>query len=381
MKIAIVYDMLYPFHIGGVELRNYELAKRLVKRGHEVHMFGAKLWEGPDKIKKEGIYFHGISRYNELYNFQGKRTIFEPLKYSILLFPKLMKEKFDIIETSSFPYFPFFTCLLVSKIKKTPLITIWHQFFEDYWFTYFKSAKAFLARKLEKVVYLLSKNNIAVSKKTKYDLKKIRNEYIEVIENGVSLREIENTPPSKEKSDLIFVGRLIEGKNIELLINSISILKRNFKNIKLYIIGEGPLKNHLQNKVKSMDLTKNIFFLGKLEKKEIYSRIKSSKIFVFPSILEGFGIVVIEAFACGKPVIAVKHKWNASHTLISENENGLVSKNNSKSFATRILKILQNSSLRNKMSKNALQISKAYDWDKKATELEELYKKIAKKDI
>ena len=46
MKIAIIFDMIYPFNIGGIEIRNHEFAKRLVKAGHEVHLFGVKLWKG-----------------------------------------------------------------------------------------------------------------------------------------------------------------------------------------------------------------------------------------------------------------------------------------------------------------------------------------------
>lgn len=56
MKIAIVYDMIYPFNIGGAEIRNYEIAKRLA-RHHEVHLFGVKLWDGPDVIRRDGLTF------------------------------------------------------------------------------------------------------------------------------------------------------------------------------------------------------------------------------------------------------------------------------------------------------------------------------------
>ena len=57
MKIAITTDAIYPFTLGGSEIRNHEVAKRLVKKGHEVHIYGAKLWKGKNIIKKD-VFFN-----------------------------------------------------------------------------------------------------------------------------------------------------------------------------------------------------------------------------------------------------------------------------------------------------------------------------------
>jgi len=85
MKIAIVYDMLYPFNVGGAEIRNYEIAKVLAKE-HDVHLIGVKLWKGKRVIKREGITYHGVCRYKKLHSFSGKRSILEPMYYSFKLF-------------------------------------------------------------------------------------------------------------------------------------------------------------------------------------------------------------------------------------------------------------------------------------------------------
>ena len=60
MKIAFVYDVIYPCVKGGVEKRVWELAVRLAKRGHEVHLFGMKFWEGEAVIKKDDVIIHGV---------------------------------------------------------------------------------------------------------------------------------------------------------------------------------------------------------------------------------------------------------------------------------------------------------------------------------
>jgi|SRR3989344_2727654 len=369
MKIAIVYDMLYPFNVGGIELRNYEVAKQLVKAGHEVHLYGVKLWEGKNVIKKDGIYYHGCCRYKELYNFSGKRRIIEPVKMAVCLFPSLLKDKYDIIECASFPYFPFFSCYFVSKIKRTPLITVWHQYFDDFWFIYFGKLKGFFAYSIEMAVRKLSKIDIVVSKKTKRDLGGGI-----VIENGIDIEEIRKTKPSKEKSDLIYVGRLIKGKNVELLLKSLPLIKKKYPDIKLLIVGDGPSRKDLETLAVSLKIMKNVKFLGCQEKANIYSLIKSSKIFTFPSLVEGFGMVVTEAFGCGKPVIAIKSKWNASYTLIKNGKNGLVAEDNIESFTEKVINLLDNHMLRKEMEVSAKMGAERYSWEKQAGKLIGVYK-------
>jgi len=70
MRIALVYDLIYPFSIGGAEYRNFSLAEQLVLMGHEVHLFGVKMWPG-SKTKKitERFYIHGVSSYKGKYQF------------------------------------------------------------------------------------------------------------------------------------------------------------------------------------------------------------------------------------------------------------------------------------------------------------------------
>jgi glycosyltransferase involved in cell wall biosynthesis len=101
---------------------------------------------------------------------------------------------------------------------------------------------------------------------------------------------------------------------------------------------------------------------------------KSSKVFVLPSTREGFGIVVIEANACGIPVIAIDHKDNAARDLIEEGKNGFVCQLNEEEIAKRIMKILENSTGQ-KMKRVCMDSAKNYDWDKIVDRIEEVYSK------
>jgi hypothetical protein len=117
MKIAIVYDVIYPYVKGGVEKRVWELAVRLTHRGHELHLFGMKFWDGDGILIREGVFLHGVCPAQKLY-VGGRRTIWQALHFSMRLVSPLLKERFDILDCQQFPYFSSFSAKLISKLKK-----------------------------------------------------------------------------------------------------------------------------------------------------------------------------------------------------------------------------------------------------------------------
>ena len=107
MKITYVYDAVYPWIKGGAEKRIYEISKRLVERGHEVHWFGMKWWDGEKDIVKDGIHLHGIGEWDDLY-VDGRRSIAEGIYFGLKTLTGL-KGDFDVIDCQEFPYFPCFS--------------------------------------------------------------------------------------------------------------------------------------------------------------------------------------------------------------------------------------------------------------------------------
>ncbi|MBL7086736.1 MAG: glycosyltransferase family 4 protein [Candidatus Cloacimonetes bacterium] len=369
----MIYDMIYPFNVGGGEARNYLLAKELISRGHEVHFFGAKLWKGEDTIEYDGIVMHGVYKSKKLYK-SGRRSYDEPMIFALKLFKPLFKGDFDIIDCTAFPFFHTFICKLYSVVKRKPLVLTWHEVWGDYW-TYYLGFKGFFGKIIERLVSKLSKNHIVVSERTKKRLLKINPKAkTHVVPNALNLELIDSVKPSKQKFDLMFCGRLLPHKNIDCLVKAVRLLTHEFPRIKCLIIGKGPEKRKLIELAKKIGVSDNIIFKDFLSKGEdVYAHMKSSKIFVFPSILEGFGIVVIEAMACGLPVIGVSHKWNAAEDVINKNKAGFVVSLNAQEIAEKITYLLKKKRSYTRFVGNNVLKAQKYSIDKIGRKVEKIY--------
>lgn len=374
MKIAFIYDCMCHWVIGGGEKRIYEIGKRLVAKGHEVHLFGIKWWNGSDIIENEGMTLHGVCGPMELY-VGGRRSISEAIIFSIKLLPHLYKEKFDIIDVTAFPYFSVFAVKLISLVKRTPMVVTWHEVWRDYWYEYL-GWKGFFGKLIENIVSKLGKS-IAVSQMTKKNLESLglKDKDISIIPNGIDLKRISDIIPNIDGCDIIFVGRLIKEKNVDVLLKAVDYVRHELCDIRCHIIGDGPEKDRLVKIVDDRRIDNHVTFFGFMEHDEIISRIKSSKLFVLPSSREGFGIVVIEAFACGIPVITVKHERNAAYQLVNK-ETGIVINLDVYELGDAIYRIITNDNLQENMSKSAMTVAQEYDWDGVVDKLICIYKDL-----
>lgn len=374
MKIALVYDAIYPYIKGGGEKRFYEIGKQLVQRGHQVHLYGMKFWNGTNIIEKEGLYLHGICREENLYTNGGRRSILQALYFGLCSL-RLIKEHFDVLDCCTFPYFSLFACKLVSIIKRKPLFATCHEVWgKDYWFEYM-GWKGFIGCIVERFAFLLPDRIISVSSHTTNKLKNQLNskKTIATIPNGIKSGMIKKVKGAKEESEVIFTGRLLKHKNVDVLIKSIHLVKKKIPGIKCSIVGDGPEKESLEELTNKLQLKNNIKFYGFLEKQEdVFSLIKSSKVLVLPSTREGFGMVVIEANACGVPVITVNAKDNAAKELIKEGENGFVCLLDEKDISEKIIMILANIPDL-KIKKNCINFAALYEWNRITDAIEKVY--------
>jgi L-malate glycosyltransferase len=246
MKIALISDAIYPYNEGGKEKRIFELTKRLSKRGHDIHLFCMKWWEGPKDRKENGVNLHAICKKYPLYSGK-RRSIIQALMFGVACL-NLIKEDFDIAEVDHIPFFPLFFLKPICKLKGKKIIATWHEVWgKEYWQEYlgWRGIFGYLSEKLS---VIMPDEIISVSN---YTTKKLKNnlrskKIIYTIPNGSDFGKIQRIKPSKRKSDIIFAGRLLSHKNIDVLIESIHLIKEKKHKINCLVIGEGPEKKNLE---------------------------------------------------------------------------------------------------------------------------------------
>lgn len=157
---------------------------------------------------------------------------------------------------------------------------------------------------------------------------------------------------------LLFVGRLVEAKGIEFLINTLSKLNR--EDFELNIIGEGYLLDDLNKQVQSLNLQNKVIFRGYLEGEPLFNYYKQSNVFILPSLSEPYGLVVLEAM-CNSLAIICSEFVDSHPDLISEGINGLVfNPLDEKNFKKTLEYLLNNKTLIEQMGNESYKIASQY---------------------
>jgi len=377
MKIAYVYDVIHPYVAGGVQKRIWELSRRLARRGHQVTVFGMKHWSGDDIIFAEGVTLWGVCPPQSLF-VNGRRSIKESLYFSCRVLAPLLKGQFDIVDCQNFPYFPCFPAAVHSFMRRSRLVITWHEVWDDYWSDYLGRSGIF-GKLVERATARLAGVNSVGTTHNKERLIAIgaHQDGIRVVPmGGVSLSDVEEIPPARDGTDIVFVGRLVKAKGVDTLLQAIACLKANSIDASVTIIGDGSERENLEALSSELGVRRQVRFLGRVEEDaRVISLMKAARVFVYPAMPEGsWSVSIIEANACGLPVVSVRSGRLGTNQVVTEGWNGLLADEQSAEAVAEKLKLpLQNESLRAALAGNALAFAREQDWDIVAEKVEILY--------
>jgi len=368
-RIALVSDAVLPFHKGGKETRIDSLARALVGLGHDVHIYTMKWWDEPVQTQRiNGITYHAISKLHPLY--KGKRRSFKEGIFFGLACLRMFRYKWDILEADHMPYFPLFSLKFVNLFKRKPFYATWHEAVGlDAWRGYIGYPAGTVAYILERLATMMPDHIIAVSQRT-HDLLRSDLHYtgdLSLVANGIDYPTIAAAKVGDVKTDIVFAGRLVRHKRVDLLLDAVAVLKKTRPNVRVAIVGGGPELERIKDQVERLKLSDNVIITGRLEhSSDVYSYIKASKVFVSPSTREGFGITILEAYACGVRPVTVRHRDNAAQYLVRE-DAGTVTDLNADALATGIESQLK---VRTKLDIDGAQ----FDWSRSVDALKEAYR-------
>ncbi len=321
MDIAFVSNVVFPFVKGGAEKRIHEIGTRLAAEGHDVTVYGRHFWDGPQVMEYEGVTLYGVAPERELYADE-RRSITEAIDFSARLLPELRRNvaNHDAMVTSLFPYFPVLGSKIASIGTDTTLITTWHEVWLDYWNEYLGHLAPF-GKTVERLTAKTPHFPIAVSNVTADRLSEIgpSREKIEVVPNGIDVTQIETTEPADNGFDILYAGRLIEDKNVDILLEAFDHVASLHPDATLGVIGDGPERQRLERQAQGLEHADRVTMLGFLDEYEdVLAHMRAADIFASPSTREGFGITIAEAMAADCAVVAADHPESAASEVIDD---------------------------------------------------------------
>jgi D-inositol-3-phosphate glycosyltransferase len=383
MKILIVSHYFIP-HIGGIENVVYNQAKMLTKKNHNVTIITSKLANNKDIEFKDGIKIIRIPVNNFFAEKFGiPYPIFSPriiktIKNEIILA--------DIVHAHGHVYLPSFISAIYTQKNKKPFFVTQHNTFIAYKNPLFRYLQILADRTIGH--YTLSQANkiIVVSNESKKYVNEIikKNKKIILMYNGVDIFRFK---PSKNKQKTkknlgipdkfvcLSVRRITFKNGIDTLLHTALKLINN-NNIFFLIGGNGPDYKKAQQFINNNNL-KNVKLLGFIANNQLAKYYAASDIFILPSKKgEGFPLAVLEAFACGTPVIATRSGGHVE--VLKKDKSGyVVNTNDYKSIANRISILFKNKQLMKKMNKITRKLSVDYfSWEKNINQLIKVYRKV-----
>ncbi len=210
---------------------------------------------------------------------------------------------------------------------------------------------------------------------------------VKVISMGVDLKSLFTPGHQLTRSvrELLFVGRLVPGKGIEVLFKAMPIIIDKKPDIRLLLAGAGPLEGELRRWAKENQISNHVNFLGMVKQSLLPDLYRRAALAVFPFEMtksgaqEGFGLVVVEAMGCGCPVIA--GDLPALHDIIAHEESGLISPpGNVQVLAESIMRLLDDSDLRFRLAdEGRKRVVEKFDWEIIADKYRRIYDKHIKR--
>ncbi len=374
MRIALVYDAMYPWVAGGAERRFFELGRRLAAR-HEVHLVGWRWWDGPATVEHKGMMLHGLAPAPMLYGGDGKRTVREAVAFSARLLPFLLRHRFDVVDCSATPYVPLYPTALARRLRGGRLVVTWHEFWGSHWADYLPHRRrvARVAGALESHGRRAGDRVVAVSDFTARAMGMADDPRLTVVPNGVDVEGLTHAEPMPDGAEVVSIGRLIDEKRIAVLLEALNLLRDRGMAPRTAIIGDGPERTALEARARDLGLTDVVGFHGRVTDTDVPRHLRAARILALPSMREGYGMAVAEAQAAGAVPVVARGPFSAARDLVRDGVDGMVVEPTAPAFADAIGGLLGEPDRLDRIAAAARDIGASRSWDAVADGMERVY--------
>lgn len=388
MKIAIFSDSFYP-ELGGIQDSLASLGLELSKRGHQINFYAPKYSAKDFSVAKIPNKEINLGKNVKIIRFFSL-PVPSPTKQSRLVVPlglrwrQTAEFKPDIIHSHTF-FGLGIEAIVAARRLKLPLVGTNHWVITEF-NNYSPVARELFSKLSLKYIiwYYNHCNSVSAPSQTVLSEMQEKGFYKphQVISNPIDLSIFKpiNDDKSKLKKEfnlsqvsLVYAGRLGKEKKVDILIRAVALVKYYAPKINLAIAGHGSDEPRLKELVKKLNLKANIKFFGTLDKIKLNRLYNASDIFTITSTSESQSMVLLQAMACGLPVIGVN--WRALPEYINHSNGYVVAANNPKEMADKIINLLKHENERNRLGRGGLAYVQQFSAANIAKKWEELYKK------
>ncbi|HYP60761.1 MAG TPA: glycosyltransferase family 4 protein [Thermomicrobiales bacterium] len=364
MKIAQVtpYDFAHP---GGVAEHIQHLKSELNRLGHQVTIIAPRSTKGGLEV---GTDFYGIGRTVAIPGNKSRvRLTFDITLYSAVK-EMLLREAFDVIHLHE-PLTPVLPYMVLLNSRAVNVATFHAYRFSNPWYSAFKPYMSFVLGRLD--------GRIAVSDAAREFVSQYFEGPYSVIPNGIDTirfgNEIHPFPWAMDGTPrILFVGRFNEArKGFKYLLRAMPLIQQQFPNARLMVVGPGDPRR--QEGTIERYRIRNVDFVGQVSKEDLPRYYASSTLVCAPSIeRESFGIILLEAMASGKPLVATNIPGYAG-VMTNEFDGLMVPPQDAPALALAIVRLLADNDLRPRLIDNGRTTAESYAWPKVTSRVVEMY--------
>ena len=393
MKILQVYPYFYPaWSYGGVTRVVYEISRCLADRGHEVTVYATDTLDGKSRVKPNSnpTYIDGVRTYyfKNLSNYLSFKYHL-PLPLGMPFRIKEEVKKFDFIHLHGYPHFLNVLVYHYARKYGIPYVINTHGAVLPYFQKYglHKIFSLFFGYRILKdasKVIALTKTEVEQYKKMGVDEDKI-----EIVPNGIDLSEYDNLPERGEFREkysigddekiILYLGRIHKIKGLDLLVKAFADLTKELDGVRLVIVGpDDGFSSTLKRQVGDLKIGDKILFRGPLYERAKLGAYVDADVYVLPSVYEIFGITVLEACACGTPVIVTDRCGIADYV----EKVGCVVEYDKDQLRDAIFKILSDEGLRRRFGEEGRRlVSEEFGWSVIIKQIEKIYENVTRRRV
>jgi len=342
---------------GGAEEYVFQISRRLIKKGHEVTLLAERPPGLPYKEEIDGI---GIIR----------KGSFSTLHLWAPLYVARYSRSYDVIIDNIAHVFPFGSPWFTNR----KVVAVVYHVNGSNLRRVLPPALRVFGEASEKNLPKIYRMFVTVSKSTKSELIKLGVDpsRVWVVYNGIDHILYR---PGRRKSDtptILWLNRFVKYKNPEHALKAFQIVKKNLPDAKLIMAGDGPERPRIESIARRLGID-NIIFTGRVSLAQKIKLLQESWVCLYTSDVEGWGLVALEAAACGTPCVG--YAVGGLRESIVDGVTGFLARpGDFEDLADKILKIAGDVNTLKRLSQNAVAYASKFDWDRSVREFEEVLK-------